>query len=271
MAGIELRTDSLQRWVMYSKDTYGSGRIFLTSEQKKAVAAGKKFSQGAYADIWAKDTALVQRVRSFLGTNFYWHQRLAKSGADLEVIQTLQAMIRGESVVLIAEQSRTGGVRNDSAPKLKKLPSFREELMTNLGMSYDAATAYMIRYNEIVKKIHAMEARCANRAASPSDDATSGLTKTPTPLGDAQPFEYGDAAAIPTGDSQLAWLPRTGGPAGGWVTNPSGSGQMRFYDGNGNAAVDFDFDHNHGFGAPHAHNWDGNTRDQGNAFSLLPY
>jgi hypothetical protein len=271
MGGTELKTDSSRRWVMYVKDTYGNGRIFLTAEQKRAVAEGKKFSQGAYADVWAKDTALVQRVRSFLGTNFYWHQRLAKSGADLEVIQALQSMIRGESVVLIAEQSRTGGVGIDRAPKPKGPPSFREELMTKLGMSYDAATAYMIRYNEIVEKIHAMEARCANRTASPPADAASDLTKTATPLGGAEPFEYGDDAAVPTGDSQLAWLPRTGGPSGAWVTNPSGSGQMRLYDGNGNAAVDFDFDHDHGFGAPHAHNWDGNIRDQGNAFSLLPY
>jgi len=50
MGGIELKADSLQRWVIYSKETYESGRIFLTTEQKKAVAEGKKFSQGAYAD-----------------------------------------------------------------------------------------------------------------------------------------------------------------------------------------------------------------------------
>lgn len=200
MSSAELKTDSLQRWMLYSKDTYENGRIFLTTEQKKAVAEGKKFSQGAYADIWAKDAALVRRVRSFLGTSFYWHQRLAKSGADLEVIQTLQAMIRGESVVLIAEQSRTGGVSNDPAPKLKKLPSFREELMTNLGMSYDAATAYMIRYNEIVEKIHEMEARSANRAASSSDDAASDLTKTGTSLGNAEPFQYAQLAV--SGDTE---------------------------------------------------------------------
>jgi hypothetical protein len=109
MGGTELKTDASQRWMMYSKDAYGSGRIFLSTEQKQAVEEGKKFAQRAYADIWARDAALVQRIRSFLGTNFHWHQRLAKNGADLEVIQTLQSMIRGESVVLIAEQSRTGG------------------------------------------------------------------------------------------------------------------------------------------------------------------
>ncbi|WNC93344.1 hypothetical protein RI103_21295 [Paraburkholderia sp. FT54] len=36
MGGIELKTDSLQRWMMYSKDACGSGRIFPTTEQKQA-------------------------------------------------------------------------------------------------------------------------------------------------------------------------------------------------------------------------------------------
>lgn len=67
MAGTELKTDSQQRWMMYKRDAYESGRIFLTAEQKQAVEEGKKFSQRAYADIWARDPALVWRVRSFLG------------------------------------------------------------------------------------------------------------------------------------------------------------------------------------------------------------
>ncbi len=111
MSSSELKTDASQRWMMYSKDAYEGGRIILTTEQKQAVEEGKKFSQRAYADVWAKDAALVQHIRSFLGTNFHWHHRLARNGADLEVIQTLQSMIRGESVVLIAEQSRSGGGR----------------------------------------------------------------------------------------------------------------------------------------------------------------
>ena len=55
------------------------------------------------------------------------------------------------------------------------------------------------------------------------------------------------------------------------LASAAGKERRWLYDGSGNAAVDFDFDQDHGFGAPHAHNWDGNTRDQGNAFSLLPY
>jgi hypothetical protein len=106
MSGAELKTDAHQRWMMHSKDAYGSGRIFLTAEQKQPVDEGKKFAQRAYADVWARDAEMVKRVRTFLGAHFHWHDRLAKNGADLEVIETLQSMIRGESVVLIAEQTR---------------------------------------------------------------------------------------------------------------------------------------------------------------------
>jgi hypothetical protein len=200
MAGTELKTDSFQRWVMYSKDAYGSGRIFLSTEQKQAVEEGKKFSQRAYADIWAKDAALVRRVRAFLGTNFHWHERLAKNGADLDVIETLQSMIRGESVVLIAEQSRTGGAGGTPPPKPQGLPSFRSSLMNDCGMSYDAATAYIDRYNDMVDRINAGPARYANAAPSSLADAASDLTETATPLGDAQPFEY--SQDLPDGDAE---------------------------------------------------------------------
>ncbi|MDR5843083.1 hypothetical protein [Caballeronia sp. LZ031] len=88
MGGTELKPDSFPRWVLSSKDAYGSGRIFLSTEQKHAVEEGKKYFQRASADVWAKDAALVQRIRSFLDTNFHWHQRPATKGAALEVMQT---------------------------------------------------------------------------------------------------------------------------------------------------------------------------------------
>jgi hypothetical protein len=190
MGGTELKTDSFKRWMMYSKDTYGSGRIFLTREQKQAVEEGREYSRRAYANVWAKDAALVQRVRLFLGTNFYWHQRLAKNGADLDVVQTLQSMIRGESVVLIAEQSRTDGAGSSPAPKPETLPSFRESLMTRHGMSYEAATAYIDWYDNMVDKVNAYSASLANRAVTPLADTASDMMAPVTPLGDAQAFEY---------------------------------------------------------------------------------
>jgi hypothetical protein len=105
MNGTELKTDSSHRWMMYPLDAYRGGSIFLSAEQRQAIEEGKKYAQHAYADVWAKNTELVARVRSFLATHFHWHQRLAKNGGDLDVILTLQSMIRGESVVLIAERA----------------------------------------------------------------------------------------------------------------------------------------------------------------------
>ena len=260
MGGTELKTDSLQRWMMYSKDAYGSGRIFLTTEQKQAVEEGKKYSQRAYADVWAKDATLVQRVRSFLGANFHWHERLAKNGADLEVIQTLQSMIRGESVVLVGEQSRAGGAGGNPAPKPQGLPSFRSSLMTSYGMSYDAATAYIERYNDMVDRANAVAARNANRAASlPADDA-GDLTETVTPLGDAQPFEYEpDMPDMPDGDGEQVaarGVRMTGNEPGSFANNPNGQ-DVDYFDSDGNLSAQYHGSH----GYPHGHNFSGGVRD----------
>jgi hypothetical protein len=117
-------------------------------------------------------------------------------------------MIRGESVVLVAEQARTGGAVGNPAPKSQELPSFRESLMTSFGMSYDAATAYIEPYNDMVDQVNALAARYANAAASSLADAASDLAETDTPSGntddsddgsllsDAQPFEYQPDSSI---------------------------------------------------------------------------
>ncbi|MFM2463460.1 hypothetical protein SCB29_15410 [Paraburkholderia sp. SIMBA_055] len=257
MGGTELKTDSFQRWVMYSKDAYASGRIFLSTEQKQAVEEGKKFSQRAYADIWAKDAALVGRVRAFLGTNFYWHERLAKNGADLEVIETLQSMIRGESVVLIAEQSRTGGLGGNPPPAPQGLPSFRSSLMNDCGMSYDAATAYIDRYNDMVDRINAGPARNANAAPSSLADAASDLTETAAPLGDAQPFDY--QPDILDGDEEevaARGVRMTGNEPGGFAINPNGQ-DVDYFDSDGNLSAQYHGSH----GDPHGHNFSDGVRD----------
>ena len=67
--------------------------------------------------------------------------------------------------------------------------------MTSYGMSYDAATAYIERYNDMVDRVNAVEARNANRAASLLADAAGDLTETVTPLGDARPFDYQPGAS----------------------------------------------------------------------------
>jgi hypothetical protein len=58
--GTELKSDASHRWVMYSRDAYEGGRIFLMAEQKQAVEEGKKFTQRAYADVWARDASLQE-------------------------------------------------------------------------------------------------------------------------------------------------------------------------------------------------------------------
>jgi hypothetical protein len=109
-------------------------------------------------------------------------------------------MIRGESVVLVAEQSRKGGAGGNPAPKPQGLPSFRSSLMTSYGMSYDAATAYIERYNDMVDRVNAVAARNASAAASSLADTVDDRTENATPLGNAQPFEY--QSDMPYGDAE---------------------------------------------------------------------
>ncbi|CAB3791178.1 hypothetical protein LMG28614_03242 [Paraburkholderia ultramafica] len=188
----------------YSKDAYEGGRIFLTAEQKQAVDEGKKFAQRAYADVWARDAGLVQRVRTFLGDNFHWHGRLSQRGTDLEVIQTLQSMIRGESVVLVAEKPRSGGAGNtgllasigsafvayDDGETREQMRAFARSILYPPGEpvlsgSYDPATQQA--------KLIAARASIATIGGA-FDDAADASTL----LGDAQPFEYGED--MPAGD-----------------------------------------------------------------------
>ncbi|TDV18331.1 hypothetical protein [Paraburkholderia caballeronis] len=115
------------------------------------------------------------------------------------------------------------------------------------------------------------DAEGSNGGASDADLFNAGSSGTSTPLGNAQPFQFGADNVATFGDAmQTGWLPSKGGPPNQWLENPSGKTQWRLYDGAGNAAVDIDFGHDHGFGSPHSHNWDNGVRDKGNAFSLLP-
>src|ERR1700677_2094465 len=111
----ELKTDSCCRYMLYRKEDYSKG-IFFTREEKRAVEAGYKFTMAAYPDVWARDEGLVKRVRQFLGANFYWHDRLSKSGSNLDVMQTLRDMVRGGSVVVIPETAVSGGRVGSNTP-----------------------------------------------------------------------------------------------------------------------------------------------------------
>jgi hypothetical protein len=113
--------------------------------------------------------------------------------------------------------------------------------------------------------VNAVTDRYAGTTASSLTDAGSDFAETATPLGDAQPFEYG--ADTRAGDSfEIAKTPNLGDP--GWYTNP-GSGQMRLFGDDRKPIVDLDFDHIHNGLQPHAHNWGPGGRDSGD--DVVPF
>jgi hypothetical protein len=100
-------------------------------------------------------------------------------------------------------------------------------------------------------------------ADSYTDDAS-------TPLGDAQPFEYSeDPSAVDV--EQLAGMPFNGAPNSWASSMPGTMPQLRQYGPGGTPMTDIDFEAHHGNPNPHAHNWDGTTRDEGAPVSVLPW
>ncbi|BCZ78448.1 hypothetical protein [Paraburkholderia terrae] len=121
--GTELKADSWHRYVLYKRDDYMRATVGDEAAKRTAIDAGRKFTLAAYADVWAKDAALVRRVRRFLGNNFHWHDRLARSGSDLEVVQMLQRMLRSHvsAIVVIPENTSLDG--NSSTASVKSVAS----------------------------------------------------------------------------------------------------------------------------------------------------
>jgi hypothetical protein len=86
--GTELKTDASHRYMLYRSDDTRPMPFATGAEKQKTIDAGKRFSSAANADVLAQDADLVRRVRQFPGDNFHWHDRLAKSGCDLDVVKT---------------------------------------------------------------------------------------------------------------------------------------------------------------------------------------
>ncbi len=87
---------------------------------------------------------------------------------------------------------------------------------------------------------------------------------------DAAAFEFGEASTHPGDVFEIAGLPFNGDP-NSWLEAGAGmKKQWRMYGPNGAPLVDIDFDGHHGQPNPHAHNWDGTTRDRGWPVSILP-
>lgn len=290
--GVELRTDTRHRYTLYRSDDTGLMPFATREDKQKAIDAGKKYSVSAYPDVWAKDAALVTRVRQFLADNFHWHDRLAKTGADLEVVQMLLDMVRGGSVVVVPEEPRySGGLtwppKKPESSSFWGVANYDETPFVSVKERYQAQLERIAADAPTWAETQAMmdginttfmhgailadplgtlptfaQAGWISKYGLPDmtgvDEIPDMLTKSlagerSTLLGDAQPFELGDNPLTADSSFDLAATPNTGAP--GWYTN-LGSGQMRLFGSNGNPVVDFDFDHDHGQGIPHAHNWD---------------
>jgi uncharacterized protein RhaS with RHS repeats len=79
-------------------------------------------------------------------------------------------------------------------------------------------------------------------------------------------------AKVAVGDAiQVAGMPYQGA-AGSWASAmPDKMPQLRMYGPTGTPLVDIDMEAHHGNPNPHAHNWDGKSRDNGAPVSILPW
>ena len=166
--------------------------------------------------MWAKDAELVRRVRQFLGENFHWHDRLAKSGTDLNVVQTLQDMVRGGSVVVMPEDRPRSGSAGVSASAPARRETFHEMVMEKMGLSAAAAWDYVDWYNDTVTRLD--EAEEARKGIAKTVDA-SNYANASTPLSDAGAFEY--RPDVVSGKAQ---------ELAASTNNPNYAAKMRGYD-----------------------------------------
>lgn len=180
-------------------------------------------------------------------------------------------------------RSGGGGGVAASTPRAK---TFHQSMMESMGLDADGATAYIEKYNAMVERIDAIQAANAAKraaAAAASNDDLLGAVEAAAGavLGggdnagevsgdDAQPFDY--QPDMPDGDAeQIAGMPFNGAP-GTWASSMPGTmPQLRQYGSDGTPMTDIDFEAHHGNPNPHAHNWDGTSRDEGAPVSLLPW
>jgi hypothetical protein len=184
----ELRTNAWHRYMLYRASDYRDG-LRTREEKQESIKAGKKFALSAYPDVWAKDAALVGRVRRFFRENFHWYERRANTDSNLAIVELLFESIRSGAVVVAQEEpQRSGG-----GPALR--PAQTSALfgasMEGYGSSYleqlrrdDAAEEFT---NRMFAQIKAAEEQAAARLSATDNDVLT----TSTPLGDAQPFELG--------------------------------------------------------------------------------
>lgn len=114
-----------------------------------------------------------------------------------------------------------------------------------------------------------VEAVASAALAGDSSSVAGNSGYTSTLLADAQLFDY-TPDAVGGDTEQIAGMPFHGAP-GSWASSMPGTmPQLRQYGSNGTPMTDIDFEAHHGNANPHAHNWNGTSRDQGWPVSILP-
>ncbi len=153
----------------------------------------------------------VDAIRSFLGQHLnVAHWNLPVDNASIERVLK-RAVSEGRLVPIVERDGRTavGTARAAHAPQFWSAPyrgsgggsvmasprekTFHQSVMESMGLSADAATAYIVKDNAMVERLNAaQDARAAaNRLRALTDDGIDGAgSDDSTPLGDAQPFAY---------------------------------------------------------------------------------
>ncbi|WP_134197615.1 RHS repeat-associated core domain-containing protein, partial [Paraburkholderia rhizosphaerae] len=119
-----------------------------------------------------------------------------------------------------------------------------------------------------------MIASLSGSFANTSSTAAANVVAQPSPSGpklDGSRFSMPATAAVSQPAVQVAGMPFEG-VAGSWASAmPGKMPQLRMYGPNGTALVDIDMEAHHGNANPHAHNWEGTSRDNGWPVSILPW
>ena len=260
---------------------------FLRDADRQSVAdAAKALLADAFR--WTRDEALMRDLCGLLGLD-------SVTPADA-VFKVKRAIETGELVAIPDPPRYTGagssgsgnpkpasitftpsqlfkGASRIARPALRYASPARITMPSNDWLAkWEANPGDILPDGSIATALNSSRDNPDATAAGAGDDiaAFAGDIGEATTLGDARPFEYVEEGSVGD-DMQTGWMPIDGGPRDAWVVNPSGSGQLRYFDGNGNAAIDIDCDRDHGFGSPHYHLWTDGVRDKGNAMSTITY
>ena len=201
---LRLRRDYDPNWPSWNAD-----------ERQKAVENGRKMFDAAFRDVWERNAELVARVQGFMSNSFPWHS--ARDARD--TLEELARSVRQGAVYVVQEEIPTSGGYiaptqrkaswRDAAEEAAPVLSFKERYLAQLeqinaerptwaesqAMMDDINAAFMAQMAGTSPLLDAMF-----QAAGWTDKYANATGAERSLLGDAQPFEYGDEAALPTGD-----------------------------------------------------------------------